>query len=134
MQPQLLRRLKQLGPGRGEQNCTLIHGPHPMADGIGELRVAHRHIIEGAMRLNVIHLQARCRAQRLKSANLIGDQRVNFLSANLDFSASEILAIIETRMRSHRHSFFFRHANGIKNPGGIACMKSARNVGGANEA
>ena len=85
------------------------------------------------MRLNVVHLRSRRRAQCLKSTNLIRDQRVNFRPAYLHFSASKILAIVETGMRPDCHAFFLRHANGTENPGRIAGMKSTRNVGRANE-
>ena len=115
LQPQFFRRLKQLGPSGREQDCASINGEHPVRDRIGQFTITHRHIIEGAVRLDMVHLHPRRGAKGLKGPDLIGNERVSLRRTHLHFSSPKIFSIVETWVRPYCDTFLFCRANGIEN-------------------
>ena len=106
-----------------------------MARAIASARVcvAHCHVVECTVRLDVVRLHVQCGGDRLKNSELISHSIEHFLVAYLQFLASEIFAIEKTRMRSDSDSVLLRRGNCSMHRIGIASVKSGRDIRRADE-
>src|SRR5215470_2301186 len=80
-------------------------------DRIGKFRIAHRHVVQRAVRLDVVRPHIQRGGDRLKNSELISHGVEDFLGGYRQLLASEILAIKKTRMRSDSYSVFRRRGN-----------------------
>src|SRR5262245_39200781 len=71
---------------------------------VGEVRVANGHIVQGAVRLDVIRLHVQRRSDRLKNSELISHGIEHFFNGDRQLLASEILTIEKTWMRPDSYS------------------------------
>ena len=85
------------------------------------------------MSFHVIHPPAGRARQRLKRSDLIGDGGINFRRRQRHFRAAEIFAIRKTGMRAHRNAALQRRLDRGEDRGRIACVKTAGDIGGADE-
>src|SRR5215831_11359383 len=89
-------------------------------DCVGEFQVTYRHVVQGAVRLDVIRLHIQRGGNRLKNSNLIGYAVEDFFGGYVQLLASEIFAIEKTWMRSDSYSALLCRGNGGVHGIGIA--------------
>src|SRR6186997_3672552 len=107
-----LARAGKLALVRGEQDQFPIDRCDGSRDCVGEFQVAYRHVVQGAVRLDVIRLRIQRRGDRLKNSNLIGHAVEHFFGGYAQLLASEILAVEKTWMRSDSYSLLLCRGNG----------------------
>src|SRR5437867_2408475 len=113
-------------------NCLSAYIDIAAFDG-AQFSFAYRHIIEGAVRFDVIRSHAHSRSDRLKNAKLIRHGIEDFFCAYLQFLASEIFAIKKAWMRSNRDSMLLRRRNCGVHRIGIAGVKTSCDIRRADE-
>src|SRR6266480_1120224 len=85
------------------------------------------------MRFDVVRLHSGRRSDRLKNSELIDYPFTDFFRANFQFLSPEIFPIEKAGMRSNSHSVGLRPQDRGVHRIGIACMKTSRDAGRANE-
>src|SRR6516225_2052188 len=128
-----LARASKVAPVRCEQDQFWIDRFDGPRDCVGEFQVAYRHVIQGAVRLDVIRLHIQRRGDRLKNSKLIGHAVKHLFGGYRQLLASEILAIEKTWMRSDSYSLLLRRGNGGVHRIGIAGVKAGRDIRRANQ-
>src|SRR5437762_10079797 len=106
-----LARTGKLAFVRREQDQFRIDRFDGARDCVGEIRSAHGHVIERAVRFDVIRLHIQCGGDRLKNSKLICHRVEHFFCGYRQLLASEILAIEKTRMRSDSYWLLTRRGN-----------------------
>ncbi len=122
-------RSGQLGVVGSEQNEFGIHRPDRQRNGVGEFRVAHRHVVKRAVRFHVIRSHARGDCQRAERANLVNELRNQIRDRNGDLLAPEVFPIRKTRMRADCDAVVLRRADCGDNGHWVAGVKTRCDVG-----
>src|SRR6266404_7620801 len=118
---------------RREQDQFRIDRFDGARDCVSEVRIAYRHVVQGAVRFDMIRMHIQCGRDRLKNSKLICHGVEHFFGGHRQLLASEILAIEKTRMRSDSNSLLLRRGNGGVHRIGIAGVKTGRDIRRADQ-
>src|SRR5882757_4442631 len=128
-----LARTRKLAFVRREQDQFRIDRFDGARDCVSEVRIAYRHVVQGAVRFDMIRMHIQCGGDRLKNSKLIYHRAEHFFGGYRQLLASEILAIEKTRMRSDSYSLLLRRGNGGVHRIGIASVKTGRDIRRADQ-
>src|SRR5947207_5196413 len=128
-----LARTGKLAFVRREQDQFRIDRFDGARDCVGEIRIPYRHVVQGAVRFDVIWLHIQCGGDRLKNSKLISHRVEHFFGGYRQLLAPEILAIEKTWMRSDGNSLVVRRGNGGVHRIGIASVKTGRDIRRADQ-
>ncbi len=123
------RRLFHFRSRQRHINQLPVNGPDGSADGQSIRLVTGRHVVEGAMRLEMRHGQSGILRHRLKGTYLIRDHVLQIRRPHGDVPSAETPQVIETGMHADTHLAVPGHRDQPVHGVGIARVKAARNVG-----
>src|SRR4029077_4281784 len=112
LQTMSLARAGKLALVRREQDQFRIDRFDGACDRVGEIRIPYRHVVQGAVWLDVVRVDIQSGSDRLKNPELISHGVEHFFGGYRQLLASEILAIEKTRMRSDSDFMPLRRGNG----------------------
>src|SRR6266568_6745890 len=118
---------------RREQDQLRIDRRDCARNHVGQLRIAHGHVVKRSMRFDVVRSHIKCGGDRLKNSELISHGVEYFFVAYLLFLASKIFAVEKTWMRSNSDPVLLRRTNCGVHCVGIAGVKTSCDIRRANE-
>ena len=130
-QPQCLCGLDHLTARKRQQHSLGGSRLDCAADGCRQLRVIGCHIVQCAVRLDMVQRHPGRVAEGLQRADLIDDIRLSLRRRDCHFAASKPLQIWQARMRTYLHAVFFTEQHTFLHHRRITRMKTASNVGRA---
>ena len=130
--PAALSRLQRVRSRRSEQNQRSAERGDRARDGAREGDVTRGHVVERAVRLDVLQLDALDVRDASNGGNLVQHEIFDFVRGHLHLPASEARKVGKTRMRADGDAVRLRAPDGRAKDAGIACVKSRRDVGGGD--
>ena len=123
----------QRGVGRAKQNQLAIECRHGSRDGRREDLVSRGHVVQRAVRLDVLQSHAFGRRHTGDRRDLIEHEIFGFLRAHLHVAATEAGEIRKARMRADRDARCLRQPNRVSQHGRIAAMEAGGDIGGRDD-
>src|SRR6266487_6676585 len=128
-----LARTGKLALVRREQDQFRIDRFDGAHDCVGEIRIPYSHVVQGAVRFDVIRSHIQRGGDRLKNSKLISHGVEHFFGGYRQLLAPESFAIEKTRMRSDSYSLLLRRGNGGVHRIGIAGVETGRDIRRADQ-
>ena len=108
-QSQFLCRLQHLRASQSQKNDLRVKILYRSADGCCKGGIPSSHVIQGAVRFQMLYLQAVLSYKCRKSPQLIQHIGIRFVRSHLHFSSAKAHKVRETRMRAHSNAVLSRH-------------------------
>ena len=126
--PARLPRRHDLRARQAEQDQRSIdHGGRP-GDGVGEGRVADRHVEKGAMGLDVLQSHTQRRGNGRERPNLVCHEILDVRGRELKLTPAEPFRIGKSRVGADGHAVLARELHRRPHHSGVARVKPAGNV------
>jgi hypothetical protein len=91
---------------KAEQYQRRIHRRNRPGDRVCDASIADRHIVESAVRLHVLEFGTRVYSDRCQRVHLANDEIGNLFCRQIKIAATEVFAIVETRVRPDSDAMF----------------------------
>ena len=127
-----LGRQIHLTSSRRQQVYAWIDFIDRLANGICDIAIDHRHIVEGAVRFDVLHFHSFTLQECHQRTDLIFHHNTDLIRRKLDLPPSKTLFVIKPGMGSNGDTVFFGHPYGPLHNNRISRMPSACHIYGRN--
>jgi len=114
--------------GEADENEALVCPGHRAGERRGELRIADRLVVEGAVRLHVHHAAVPGTHEGGERPHLVEDVGLDLVRRRLDRPAAEAPEIVVAGVRADRDPLLHRHPHGAVHDHRIAGVETARHV------
>ena len=120
--------LDHLAAGERQQHSTGSCSLHSAADGRRQHRIPGGHVVQRAVRFDVVQRYARRVAECLQRTDLVHHVGLGFGGGNCHSAAAKALQIRQSRVCTHLHAVLFAQQNALLHYGRIARVEPAGNV------
>jgi len=119
--------------GKDNEDQISIHTGKNLCNGFPDGRIFNRHIIEGAMGFHVLEFQTLHGGECVECPHLIGNVVFDLVQGGVHVASAEAHQIRESGVGAQSNTVLLCKRDGLPHDRGIARMKSAGDVGRADQ-